>query len=92
MELLDPTVRGPEQQHKRAAPLASLEGSTIGLLSNGKSNADLLIRKTAEKLIAKYGGKHLEVVYKNHASVPAARELLTNLSHECDFLITAAGD
>ena len=50
------------------------------------------IRKTAEKLIARYGGKHLEVVYKNHASVPAARELLTNLSHECDFLITAAGD
>lgn len=92
MRLLDPTATNSELTRSRAPALAQLEGLTIGLLSNGKANADHLIRLTAEKLIARYGGKHLKVIFKPHASEPAPGELLTNLAHECDYLITAAGD
>ena len=92
MQLIDPTNSGADDEKVRAPALSSLDGLTIGLLSNGKVNADHLIRLTAEKLIARYGGKHLEVVYKPHGSEIAPDGMLTNLSPECDYLITAAGD
>ena len=40
MELYDPTVTRIERNNARAPAIASLEGKTIGLLSNGKLNAD----------------------------------------------------
>lgn len=92
MELLDPTVPGQQVERHRAPALKDLEGLTIGLLSNGKANADYLIQATADRLMAKYGGRSLEIVYKHHASEPASTELLTNLSYEADYIITAAGD
>ncbi|NKB98144.1 MAG: hypothetical protein GKR90_06570 [Pseudomonadales bacterium] len=92
MELFDPTAPGQEQVRTRAPALANLDDLTIGLLSNGKAKADVLIRATAQRLINRFGGKYLDVKFKKHASEPASTELLTNLSHECDYLITAAGD
>ena len=92
MELIDPTVAGAEQNRSRAPALTDLQGLTIGLLSNGKANADHLIRKTADRLVERFGGRRLDVVYKTHPSEPAPGELLTNLCHESDYLITAAGD
>ncbi len=92
MELIDPTVEGAEQNRSRAPAISDLHGLTIGLLSNGKANADHLIGKTADLLVERFGGRRLDVLYKKHPSEPAPGELLTNLCHECDYLITAAGD
>jgi hypothetical protein len=92
MELLDPTAPGQDQLRQRAPALTTLDGLTIGLLSNGKANADQLIRATAHRLTRRFAGQYLDVKYKRHPSEPAPTELLTNLAHECDYLITAAGD
>ena len=45
MQLVDPTSNDPGQSHTRAPALSSLEGKTIGLLSNSKLNADVLLKK-----------------------------------------------
>ena len=92
MKLYDPTVAAAEYDHHRALPLQSLEGATIGLLSNRKLNADPLLTETARVLQKRYGGKVLELEHKNNASAPAPTETLTGLSPECDYLITASGD
>lgn len=92
MKLYDPTVPAAEYDHHRAPPLGSLEGATIGLLSNRKLNADVLLTETANILQRKYGGKVLDLRHKDNASAPAPTETLTGLSPECDYLITAAGD
>lgn len=92
MQLLDPTNTSATLEKSRAPALASLDGLTIGLLSNGKVNADHLITMTAQKLVERHGGKYLKVVYKPHGSEIAPDGMLTNLSPECDYLITAAGD
>ena len=92
MRLVDPTTTKTDQNKTRAPKLTDLSGLTIGLLSNGKANADHLIRMTAEKLIARHGGSYTKVIYKPHASEISPTELLTNLAPECDYLITAAGD
>ncbi len=92
MQLYDPKAVSSQKNHRRAPPLASLEGKTIGLLCNTKLNADVLLLKTATLFQAKYGGDILPMVWKRNPSAPAPTELLTNLCHEADYLITAAGD
>ena len=92
MELIDPTVAAPVRESRRAPALASLDGLTIGLLTNGKLNADALLEETAVMLQTRFGGKVLPMVAKGSAGAPAPADTLKKLSVECDYLITASGD
>lgn len=92
MRLVDPTVPAKDGRSVRAPALASLDSRTIGLLWNQKANGDRLLLETAARLQTRFGGKVLPMAAKNNASAPAPAELLTSLSPECDYLITAAGD
>ena len=92
MQLVDPTSNDPGQSHTRAPSLSSLEGKTIGLLSNSKLNADVLLKETAALFQAEYHCDVKDVRFKRNASAPAPTETITKLASECDFLITAAGD
>ena len=92
MQLVDPTSNDPGQSHTRAPSLSSLEGKTIGLLSNSKLNADVLLKETAALFQAEYGCDVRDVYFKRNASAPAPSETIDKLVSECDFLITAAGD
>ncbi len=92
MIIVDPTVANIEQNNKRAPALGTLQGKTIGVLSNRKLNADLLLHETAKCLIERYGGKVLPMAHKLNPSAPAPADTLTDLSPECDYLLTATGD
>jgi hypothetical protein len=92
MKLVDPTVTANLQPSRRAPALASLEGCTIGLLWNTKANGDHLLTGVATLLQSRFGGKVLPIEIKRNASAPAPADMLTNLSPECDYLITASGD
>lgn len=92
MKLVDPTVAAPTRQSRRAPALASLDGLTIGLLSNTKLNADALLEQTAAMLQTRFGGSVLPMVAKGSAGAPAPADTLKNLSEACDYLITASGD
>ena len=92
MKLVDPTVPVAIPESRRAPALTSLDGLTIGLLTNGKLKADMLLRQTAAVLQARFGGNVLPMVAKGSAGAPAPADTLKNLSLECDYLITASGD
>ena len=92
MKLVDPTVAAPVRVSRRAPALASLDGLTIGLLSNGKLNADVLLVETAAILRTRFGGNVLPMAAKATAGAPAPADTLKKLSLECDYLITASGD
>ena len=92
MKLVDPTVTSSQPDNSRAPALSTLQGKTIGLLSNRKLNADLLLQETAACLSRRYGGRILSMAHKTNPSAPAPAETLTNLSPECDYLLTATGD
>ncbi|MAM81086.1 MAG: hypothetical protein CMP89_10045 [Gammaproteobacteria bacterium] len=92
MKLVNPTVNSSQLAHERAPALVDLKNKTIGLLSNRKLNADLLLQETADCLKRRHGGKVLDIRYKSNPSAPAPTETLTGLSPECDYLLTATGD
>ena len=66
--------------------------ANIGLLTNGKLKADVLLTETAAVLQARFGGRVLPMVAKGNVGAPVPADMLTNLSLECDYLITASGD
>lgn len=92
MKLIDPTVRAPERVSHRAPRLASIDGLTVGLLANGKVNADLLLQETAALFQARHGCTVAPILSKSNASAPAPTQTIHDVASGCDFMLTAMGD
>ena len=92
MELMDPTGTTPDHEHHMAPRLASVDGLRIGLLTNGKVNADVLIKETAELFRRRNGCTVAELIDKRDASRPAPEGMLAEIAADCDLLLTAVGD
>ncbi|MCY3557159.1 MAG: hypothetical protein OXH13_00745 [Chloroflexi bacterium] len=92
LELLDPTGE-PAPTGFRAAPrLTALDSLRIGLFSNGKVNADRLLRYTAEVFEREAGCRVAVDTGKPNASRIAEPQVLERIANDVDFLITAVGD
>ena len=92
IELINPK-RSTHPPARRMAPRPiSLDGVTVGLLSNQKSNADNLLLETARWFMDKHQCKTLAVESKEDMSRPADPSMLQSISKRADFLLTAAGD
>ena len=92
MKLIDPTGSPPERDCQMAPRLATLNGLRVGLLSNGKLNADLLLHETAELFRRNQNCEVAKLVYKPNPSAPAPEERIAEVAQDCDFLLTATGD
>jgi len=92
MQLYDPTVPGPERHYARAPALASLEGRTVGILQNGKLNAEEMLRETAALFAERHGCTIVPMFAKTNASAPAPADTLQTAAGDVDLLITGLGD
>ena len=92
MQLYSPQSTTPKRQAFRAPPLAKLDGLRIGILENGKLNADEMLREVANLFVERHGCTVKTVASKRNASAPAAATTLVNLAQEVDFLVTGLGD
>jgi len=92
MRLYDPTSAPPQRKLHRAPPLAALEGMTIGILENGKLNAEAMLREVAKLFEERHGCTVRALYSKTNASAPAPAATLAKAAQEVDFLITGLGD
>lgn len=91
--LLDPTGDDERGTDVTLAPRPhSLEGLTVGLLGNGKTNAELLLTEVAEQLKAKYGAGAYRLYTKGYFGTPATDEEIRELKRDCDVAVAAIGD
>jgi hypothetical protein len=92
LRILDPTV-GPDAVAAALAPrLATLDGMVLGLLANGKVNADHLLDRVREGLQARFRLRDVVTAVKSTATRPAPPELLRQLAGRCHAVVTAIGD
>jgi hypothetical protein len=91
---LDPTVdpEGPDPTRAPAARADGLDGKTLGLLANGKVNADTLLLLVRDGLAARYRLREVVQRAKLDSSRPAPAPLLDELARTCDVVVTAIGD
>ena len=92
MQLYAPTSTTPKRKAHRAPPLVSLEGTRIGVLENGKLNAEEMLNEFANLLVQRHGCTVRTLAHNSNASAPAPSATLLKVAQEVDFLITGLGD
>lgn len=92
MQLYSPLSTTAKRQAFRAPPLAKLEGLRIGILENGKLNAEEMLNEFADLFVQRHGCVVRTLASKSNASAPAPHHTLVKVAQEVDFLITGLGD
>jgi hypothetical protein len=92
MQLYVPTSTPPKRKAFRAPALASLDGARIGILENGKLNAEEMLREVGDLFVQRHGCSVRTLASKRNASAPAPANTLVKVAQDVDFLITGLGD
>lgn len=92
MQLYAPYSTAPKRKAFRAPALASLEGTRIGVLENGKLNAEEMLNEVAALFVERHGCTVRTLASKKNASAPAPGNTLVRVAQDVDFLITGLGD
>ena len=92
MQLYAPTSTTPPRKSVRAPALASIDGLRIGILENGKLNAEKMLNEFADLFVQRHGCVVRKLASKKNASAPCPSKTLTEVAPEVDFLITGLGD
>jgi len=92
MQLYEPTSATPRRKANRAPALASIAGLRIGILENGKLNAEEMLNEFAALFVKRHGCTVRTLASKSNASAPAPANTLLKVAQEVDFLITGLGD
>ena len=92
MQLYAPTSTTPKRKSVRAPALAKLDGLRIGILVNGKLNAEEMLNEFAQLFVERHGCTVKTLAHKSNASAPAPGNTLVKVAQEVDFLITGLGD
>ena len=68
------------------------EGAKIGVLENGKLNAEEMLNEVAALFVERNGCTVRTLASKSNASAPAPSSTLVKVAQEVDFLLTGLGD
>ncbi len=92
LKVLDPTVE-PIPAHAVIAPRPeTLDGTVVGLLSNGKPHAAGFLGEVQAILADRFEFKGVVKRNKGDLSRPCPKAILEDLAEQCDLVITAIGD
>ncbi len=91
-ELLIPTASGKLLTVPLAARLRTLEGKTLGILSNQKVNADELLESLAAELQLRHQVRVIIKRSKQIQSQAAPLVVMRDLVSSCDAVIHGVGD
>jgi hypothetical protein len=89
--VLNPTSQTEALPQRLAPPLTSLRGAVVGVVDNGKVNADRILQHVETLLRQEYGVREVLWRRKHDFSRPAPAGLLAELS-AADAIITGIGD
>lgn len=93
-DILDPTGRlgVPVAGPAHAERPDDLDGVRVGLLSNTKQNADLLLATLGSLLSTRYGAVVTAEETKHAFALPLDEPLLKEMAAECDVAVIGVGD
>lgn len=90
--MLNPTAAGRTLSVSLAHGLDTLQGKTLGILSNQKVNADEVLDALAAAIQQKYKITKVIKRTKRIQSQPAPSEVMSDLVNSCDAVIHGVGD
>ncbi len=91
IEILDPTYGGGTAPFAMAGRLSSLEGKTVGIISNGKKGTRPFFSALEKELMEIHGAASVERLTKSNYSAPADSEIMA-AAERWDLAFTGIGD
>ncbi len=91
LEILDPTHEGVAPDFAPAPRLQSLDGATIGVISNGKKGTKPFFDALEQEFIEKYGVASVVRRTKSNYSAPADAEFMAE-AKQWHALVAGVGD
>jgi len=91
IEVLDPSHEADAREFAPARRLQSLEGATVGIISNGKKGTKPFFDAFERELVDRHGVARVVRLSKANYSAPAEPELL-NEAERWQALIAGVGD
>jgi hypothetical protein len=91
IEILDPTHEGHSSEFALVPRLATLEGATIAIVSNGKKGTRPFFDAFERELIERYGVAAVVRLTKSNFSAPVESSLLDD-AEKWNALIAGIGD
>lgn len=91
IEVLDPTYGGGGRAFQRAPRLPSLQGKTVGLISNGKKGTVRFFAALERELIQTHGAAQVILRTKSNYSAPADAPIMEE-ARGWDAAFTGIGD
>ena len=89
--ILDPTLARPVQRIQYVARPSDLRGLRIGLIDSTKKNADVVLRRIADRLGSTYG-MSCDVLVHKHQRAPLSDAQVAAVKDRVDFVIVGVGD
>ena len=83
-------ARPPRYRMAGREPLG--RGPKLGLLDNGKSNSDRVLRKMGEVIAARFGLEGTVMIRKPAVAHPCPDALLDQLAEQCAAVVNGIGD
>lgn len=90
IEVLDPTWGDGAEPFSAAPALVSLDGATIGIVSNGKKGTRAFFSALGDALVA-HGAAAVEVAVKDNYSAPAGPDIIDR-AKTWNALVSGIGD
>jgi hypothetical protein len=91
MHVLDPSHEVTPVGVQPASRLASLEGKTVGFISNGKEGTTGFFKHLSDILRADFGVADVQLAVKSNYSAPADSYILQD-ARNWDAVVTGLGD
>ena len=91
IEVLDPTYGEADEPFSTSPRLTSLEGVTVGVISNGKQGTGRFFDAFAERLRSHHGVVKVDRLVKPNYSAPAGDEIM-DATKTWNALVSGIGD
>ncbi len=92
LQVLDPRAELRPAAHSVAPRLPSLKGKSVALLDNIKPNANVILGRVGEILVAQYGAAKVDLIAKRGPATPAEGPILDQIATTYDAVVTGLGD
>lgn len=92
LRLVHPAAEDQPVQYQLAPRLASLAGARIGLIDNRKRHSDVFLARLQELLTERYGVAGFQYYTKDGASVATPKDVMADMTQNCDAVIHAVAD
>jgi hypothetical protein len=91
LPFINPTAGRGKAQVARATRPVDLAGKVLGLLSNTKEQADIILETVADVLRKRHGVARVVMRHKEGFSMPATDELMDEMAREVQVAVAALG-